>query len=291
MISAANRIVMELRSITKRYERTEVLQNLSLEIRQGQITAIVGANGSGKSTLLRILAGLTAVSSGSRRLASPSAEPPLIGYAPDRLPRLRFTAREYLTHMAAMAGLDRTTSGEAIEAWMERFHLNAGKIQMKNFSKGMLQKVNLIQAVMRQPDLLLLDEPYGGLDPDTRDDLASLIREERDRGAAIVVASHDHEWARRSADRIVTIAGGSIVADELVTRTRLRMRDIVCLLPDESLSERLLALDGVVQGSREGKRYRIKVQARCSDALLSELLALGASILLVGEEGTEEVPA
>ncbi|CAM3975563.1 ABC transporter ATP-binding protein [Cohnella lubricantis] len=190
---------MELRCITKRYGRTEVLQDLSLDIREGQMIAIVGANGSGKSTLLRILAGLTAFTGGTVRRLPIDNRQFRVGYAPDRLPALRFTVREYLNHMAAIAGLDRSASGESIDSWLERLHLNAENTQMRHFSKGMLQKVNLIQAVLRQPDLLLLDEPHGGLDPDSRDDLAALIREERDRGATVVVATHDREWMRQSA--------------------------------------------------------------------------------------------
>lgn len=291
MITADDGVIVELREVTKRYNRLDILKNVSLDIRRGEITAIVGPNGSGKSTLLRILAGLTGISDGARWLMSPPSERLSIGYAPDRLPQLRFTAREYLTHMASIARLDRSASGEAIDAWLDRFNLNAGKIQMRHFSKGMLQKVNLIQAVLRQPELLLLDEPHGGLDPDTRDNLAVLLREERDRGTAVVVASHDRDWVRRSADRCVTLNGGRVVADERVARTLLYLREIVCLLPDQSLLDAFLRLDGVVQGWREEVRHRFKVDARRSDELLRKLLDEGASILAVGEEKAEEVPA
>lgn len=285
--------IVALRDVTKRYKRMEILSGLSLNLRRGQIAAIVGANGSGKSTLLRLIAGLSTVSGGERRLAA-AAKPIRIGYAPDRLPLLRFTAREYLTHMAAIGGLDSAAAADTIDRYLERFKLNgAGRTQMRHFSKGMLQKVNLIQSVLREPDLWLLDEPYSGLDPDMRDELTGLLQEARERGAAVVVASHDREWVRGSADRCLTLDGGKFVADETIDRIAVKSREIVCALTAHAASsaaaERYLRLDGVLRGRREGDRLRLCADARRSDDLLRTLLGEGVSIVSVGEEKLEEV--
>jgi len=288
--AAAPRELVVLNGACKRYSRRNVLENVNLTVREGELTAIVGSNGSGKSTLLRILAGLTALSSGERRLAE-SPEPIRIGYSPDRLPKLRFGAREYLRYMAAVAGLPEEAAETAIDRYLTRLGLaHTGRLQMRHFSKGMLQKANLIQAVLAEPRLLLLDEPFSGLDEQTREEMTGLLRELRAGGTTIVVASHDKEWVERLADRCVAIENGRIGSDETYPRERRRVRDVKARMPGRREADAAARTEGVVASRLEGDVVRYRVEAERSDALLKELLAAGASILEVTEERMEAKP-
>jgi ABC-2 type transport system ATP-binding protein len=208
-----------------------VLRELTLDIRRGELAAVMGPNGSGKSTLLKIIAGLTAPTEGTRTIAA-DPEPVRIGYAPDRLPKLKFTAREYLAHMAGIAGLPSGSAAVEIDFYLAELGLHhADKLQMRHFSKGMLQKVNLAQALLTKPTLLLLDEPFGGLDSGARSELMRLLEQLKGQGTTIVAASHDKEWVERLADRCLTIRDGTIVEDERSARQKIAVRELVCLLP------------------------------------------------------------
>lgn len=290
LTAAVPRALVVLSGACKRYSGRNVLQNVNLTVREGELTAIVGSNGSGKSTLLKILAGLTALSSGERRLAE-SPEPIRIGYSPDRLPKLRFGAREYLRCMAAVAGLPEEAAETAIDRYLVRLGLaHTGRLQMRHFSKGMLQKANLIQAVLAEPRLLLLDEPFSGLDEHTREEMMGLLRELRAGGTTIVVASHDKEWVERLADRCVAIENGRIGSDETYPRERRKVRDVTARLPGRREADAAARTKGVVASRPEGDVVRYRVEAERSDALLKELLAAGASILEVTEERMEAKP-
>ncbi|MBB6693989.1 ABC transporter ATP-binding protein [Cohnella xylanilytica] len=288
--AAAPRALVVLSGACKRYDKRNVLENVNLAVREGELTAIVGSNGSGKSTLLRLLAGIAALSSGERRLAE-SPEPIRIGYAPDRLPKLRFSAREYLRYMAAIAGLPEEKAEIAIDRYLTRLGLaHTGPLQMRHFSKGMLQKANLIQAVLAEPRLLLLDEPFSGLDESTREEMTGLLRELAAGGTTIVVASHDREWVDRLADRCVAIENGRIGSDETYPRARRRVREVTARMPGIREADAAPRSEGVVDCRTEGDVVRYRVEAERSDALLKELLEAGASILEVTEERTEAKP-
>jgi len=281
--------IVELDHIRKRYSKEYVLRDITLSIRRGEITAVVGANGSGKSTLLRVVAGLTAPSGGKRTMDGQ----PVIAYAPDRLPKLRFTPREYLRHMTNMdrlgSSIGTAESAEKIEWYLERFGMaGTGKLQMKDFSKGMLQKINLIQAFLRDPQLLVLDEPFGGLDEEAARLLADWLNGAKHKNGAVVVASHERAWVSEIADRIVILGGGTIRSDQmsvLGNRPPNKNKIVECLLPPEGGGDEEGRLDGVVRFEANGRRARYTVDSAQSDRLLSQLLEKGASIISVQEKG------
>ncbi|RUS44257.1 ATP-binding cassette domain-containing protein [Cohnella sp. AR92] len=281
--------IVELDRIHKRYSKEFVLRGVSITIRSGEILAVMGRNGSGKSTLLRIAAGLTVPSRGDRKVRG---EPGMvIAYAPDRLPKLRFTPREYLRHMVEIdsrtVSSSHANSSDSIESYLERFGMaNTGKTLMKDFSKGMLQKINLIQAFLRDPHVLLLDEPFSGLDDASRKLLADELTEQKSRGKAVVVASHDGEWVSQTADRIVVLNGGEISSERKAdTQKKVPRKVIECLLPDGRGADREPGAEGIVRAERSGRRARYEVEAPSADRLLMSLLEQGASIVSVQEKG------
>jgi ABC-type Mn2+/Zn2+ transport system ATPase subunit len=175
---------MQLNEVAFRYGRKSpwVLRDVSFTIPQG-ITEVTGRNGAGKSTLLRLLAGLRTPTRG--RI---TGRPARVGYAPERFPVDQpFTVSAYLNHMAAIGGTPSTN----VTAWAERLHFDhLLNVRLPDLSKGSAHKVGLAQALMADPALLILDEPFAGLDAQTRALLPSLITDLASAGTTVVLSDH-----------------------------------------------------------------------------------------------------
>ncbi|MEV4893270.1 ATP-binding cassette domain-containing protein [Nonomuraea sp. NPDC055795] len=175
---------MDLSNVSFRYRRRapDVIRNADTVLNPGDVIELTGANGAGKSTLLRLLAGLTHPTSGKI-----SARPRTVGYAPDHLPTAQpFTVSAYLDHMARIRG------GATWRPWADRLNLtHLVRLPLRELSKGSAHKVALIQALMCQPGLLLLDEPFAGLDTDTREALPAIVTEVAARGTIVVAGDHE----------------------------------------------------------------------------------------------------
>ena len=176
---------MRLENVAFRYRRRDpwVFRDVTLSLSVGSVTEVTGHNGAGKSTLLRVIAGLR-----RPRVGVVKDRPARVGYAPERFPVDQpFSVGAYLGHMAAV----RRVSGDAVGAWTERLRLDhLLDVRLPELSKGSAQKVGLAQALMDDPELLILDEPFAGLDAATRGSLPGLISELAARGTTVVVSDH-----------------------------------------------------------------------------------------------------
>jgi ABC-2 type transport system ATP-binding protein len=181
--------VLELRGVTKRYGRWGplVLSGADLSLEAGTLTSVAGINGSGKSTLLRIGAGVTCPSGGSVRV------PRRVGYVPEKqAARSTFTGAEYLAHMGRIRGLPHREITSQGNELLERVGVLPGPhVPWNNLSKGNRQKVVLAQAFLGHLDVVVLDEPYSGLDRDAHHALDELVSEAQARGTSVLVSSHD----------------------------------------------------------------------------------------------------
>lgn len=277
-------VILRLVQASKQYKGKMVLNRITLEMNRGETLAVTGPNGSGKSTLLKLMAGLSALSSGKREVSGAGEGGGLvIGYAPDHLPKLKFTAREYLNHMASIRGLDAATRMRSIEELLQLVDLRdrPGQ-QMKFFSKGMLQKVNLVQALLGEPELLLLDEPIGGLDEEAQGVLAATLMSLRQKGTAIVVAGHEQALIGQWADRIMAISEGRIqsVTTPSDSTEGKRWRRIACQWPEGRAEDAKVfaSWPGMMRCRAERRQAVYWTEPDSSDGLLRELLEAGASI-------------
>ncbi|MEV0199939.1 ATP-binding cassette domain-containing protein [Nonomuraea sp. NPDC050691] len=192
---------MWLTEVSFRYRRRDryVIEAAEAHLSPGDVVELTGPNGAGKSTLLRLLAGLTRPTSGAV-----TGRPAIVGYVPDRFPTGQsFTVAGYLRHMARVRG------GARWEPWAERVGLDGfAGVRLGELSKGTAHKVGLVQALMAEPGLLVLDEPFAGLDRDTRDALPDIVTEVAARGGIVVASDHQggmgavdglRLWSLRSA--------------------------------------------------------------------------------------------
>ncbi|WP_349257168.1 ABC transporter ATP-binding protein [Streptomyces sp.] len=205
--------------LSKRYPRVTALDRLTVDITPG-VTGLVGANGAGKSTLIKILLGLSPATEGRAAVlgldvATDGAEiRALVGYMPehDCLPP-DVSATEFVVHMARMSGLPPAAARERTADTLRHVGLHEERYRpMGGYSTGMKQRVKLAQALVHDPELVLLDEPTNGLDPVGRDEMLGLIRRvHTDFGISVLVTSHLLGELERTSDHIVVIDGGRLL--------------------------------------------------------------------------------
>ena len=203
----------KLEHIHKSFGRQQVLRDITLEIPSGQVLGLLGPNGAGKSTLMKILIGLWKPDSGS--VEAPSN----IGYLPENNPLYEdMYVVEYLLFMARITMRDTSAKEQAdrVETLIERVGLTPERHKhIRELSKGYRQRVGLAQALIGDPDLLILDEPTTGLDPNQLVDIRNLIRQVgRDR--TVILSTHIMQEVREMCDRVVVLSKGTIQADKAI---------------------------------------------------------------------------
>jgi ABC-2 type transport system ATP-binding protein len=169
-----------------------ILRGVTVHLDAGDAATVAGRNGAGKSTLLSVAAGLLRPNRGTVR-----DRPARVGYVPERFPADQpFTARAYLTAMAAVSGRAPADTSQDVARWAERLHFT-GLLDrpLGQLSKGSAQKVGLIQAMLCEPDLLILDEPWEGLDGPTRAEVPPIIAEVLSAGGRVLISDHQGQTA------------------------------------------------------------------------------------------------
>ncbi|HEX4723866.1 MAG TPA: ABC transporter ATP-binding protein [Pseudonocardiaceae bacterium] len=263
---------MLLRGIGKRYgDGPWVLSGVDLDLTAGEVVAVVGTNGAGKSTLLRLLVGLSRPTVGDIR-----GRPASIGYVPDRFPpHERMSARAYLIHMGRIRGLRTEPAARRADELIERLALVGGAgTSVRRLSKGNAQKIVLAQALLVPPDLLVLDEPWSGLDTATHTVLAELVAEVGHAGGSVVFTDHREAIAAAYSHRMLRIAGGRVSAHEAVGVT-------IELRPVGDAPVTLAGHPGVTEVRERQDAVVVLVADEQRDALLRTALAGGWSVLSV----------
>ena len=214
----ADGLTVEVRGLTKRFGTREVLSDLDLEIGAGEFVALLGRSGSGKSTLLRVLAGLDSEVDGQATVAGTVS----VAFQQPRLLPWRRVWRNVVLGLRGR-GNDRVLAEKALAEVRLAGHADAWP---RTLSGGEAQRVSLARALVREPDLLLLDEPFGALDALTRLAMHSLVGDlwETHRPSVLLV-THDVDEALLLADRVLILDGGTIVAEHELTHARPRRLD------------------------------------------------------------------
>ncbi|MEV0426163.1 ABC transporter ATP-binding protein [Micromonospora sp. NPDC050495] len=205
---------MRLEDVWLRYHRRGpwVLREIDVRIEPGEVAVVLGRNGVGKSTLLQLAAGVLRPSRG--RVVD---RPPVVGWVPERFPADQpFTAGAYLAAMGRVAGLPGPEADRAVRRWVDRLGLGRfHDVRLPQLSKGTAQKVGLAQALLRPPGLLVLDEPWEGLDAAARDLVPEVIEEVLAGGGAVLVSDHRGETVRLPGARQWSVAGGTVTEQPL----------------------------------------------------------------------------
>ena len=223
--------MLELRNVSKRFSGIPAVDSVSFSARAGEVIGYLGPNGSGKSTTMKLITGLIGLTSGQILFQGQLIQQDLIaykrhtGYVPEE-PHLytHLSGAEYLTMVAQLRNLPVKLGAQRIDGLLQLFSLHDDRhASISGYSKGMRQKVLLAAALMHNPDLLLLDEPFSGLDVGAALILRSLIQELAGRGKAVLFSSHELETVERISSRIVILHRGQIVADDSIEHLRTLM--------------------------------------------------------------------
>lgn len=223
--------MLELRNVSKRYPGVLAVDNVSFSALPGEITGYLGPNGSGKSTTMKIITGLIDSSSGEVFFDGHPIRRDLLawksrmGYVPEE-PHLytHLSGLEYLTMVAQLRRLDASTTNTKISTLLRLFALHGDRnLPISAYSKGMRQKILVSAALLHNPELIVLDEPFSGLDVSTVLILRSLIQELAARGKVILLSSHELETVERVSSHIVILHRGRVVADDSIANLRTLM--------------------------------------------------------------------
>jgi ABC-2 type transport system ATP-binding protein len=223
--------MLELRNLTKRYSGIPAVDGVSFVAQAGEVTGYLGPNGSGKSTTLKMITGLIEPSEGHVFFDGQPIERDLIahrqrfGYVPEE-PELyqHLTGAEYLEMVGQLRGIPARMLAEKIAGLLTLFSLREDRhVTISSYSKGMRQKVLLSAALLHNPRLILLDEPFSGLDVASALVLRNLIGELAARGKVVLLSSHELETVERVCSRVVILHKGRLVANDSIEQLRTLM--------------------------------------------------------------------
>ena len=224
--------MLELRKVTKLYAGIPAVEDVSFAARPGEVTGYLGTNGSGKSTTMKMITGLLEMTAGKVLFEGRPIQEDLIGfkrrlgYVPEE-PYLynHLSGMEYLSMVAQLRGLPARQSRERIDGLLQLLSLHGDRhVSISGYSKGMRQKVLIAAALLHNPDLVMLDEPFSGLDVGSALVLRRLVQELADRGKVVLFSSHELDTVERVSTRVVILHKGRIVADDSIERLRTLMQ-------------------------------------------------------------------
>ena len=223
--------MLELRGVTKRYTGIPVVSEVSFTAAAGEVTGYLGPNGSGKSTTLKMITGLIEPSEGEILFEgvpigrNKIAHKQRLGYVPEE-PHLypHLTGAEYLEMVGQLRGLPENLVAHKTDGFLRLLGLHGDRnVPISSYSKGMRQKVLLAAALLHNPDLILLDEPFSGLDVNSALVLRGLIRELAAHGKVVLFSSHELDTVERVSSRIVILHKGRVVANDSIEHLRTLM--------------------------------------------------------------------
>jgi ABC-2 type transport system ATP-binding protein len=244
-----------------------VLKGVDLTIAPGEVVGLIGPNGAGKTTLMSCIVGFLNADTGSITIDGRSNDDLDVrrrtGFVPERMNfDRRASGGAFLRYMARLAGVPRDRVGARVDQLLARLALTeAADKRLSQYSRGMLQRIGMCQALMRDPDFLFLDEPTSGLDPNGVFLVRDLIAEQKQRGAAVLLNSHQLAEVEKVCDRVVFLSKGVIARDE-VLRDTTKINIAVTLLPGTFDAAALGAVDNVVTATVASEEEIAQLVAR-----------------------------
>jgi ABC-2 type transport system ATP-binding protein len=272
---------LEVERLVRRYGDLVALQEMSLQVAAGELFGFVGANGSGKTTTMRIVMGVLAADSGEVRWGGAPVTFEThrrFGYMPEErglYPKMRVL--EQLAYLAQLHGVEPAAAGRSAIAWLERLGLSERRNdEVQKLSRGNQQRVQLAAALVFEPELLVLDEPFAGLDPVAVDVMSEVLRDRASAGIPVIFSSHQLDIVERLCDRVGIIKAGQMVVTGTVTELRSSGPARYWVDAPMAADDWTARLTGVKLVRREGTRTLLELADGTDDqAVLGAALATG----------------
>ena len=217
--------MLQITNLTKQFKKIKAVDNVSLEVQKGDIYGFLGPNGAGKTTSIRMIMGIIKPDNGTIKLNGSDINTinrKKLGYLPeDRGLYQKQNLSEILYYFGCLKGLDKKDSKNRANLWLERFNLDdQKKRKVEELSKGNQQKIQFIIALLHDPQLIILDEPFTGLDPVNQILLKEVIKEKQEEGKTIIFSTHQMEQVERLCNNICLINKGNILLEGPLSEIR-----------------------------------------------------------------------
>jgi len=222
--------VLSLRNVTKTYQNHTAVNNISFDVPQGSIFGLLGPNGAGKTSLIRMITMITGIDQGEIKLNGNNLNPDMIldiGYLPEeRGLYKKMKVGEQLMYLAQLRGLTKQDAKRDIKNWLEKFEADTWwNKNIEELSKGMQQKIQFIATVIHKPKLLILDEPFTGLDPLNTNLIKDEIFKMNENGASIIFSTHRMEQVEEICKDIVLINAGALVLEGEMNAVKQKFKE------------------------------------------------------------------
>jgi ABC-2 type transport system ATP-binding protein len=273
--------MIQVENLVKHYAHVKAVDGVSFAVARGEIFGLLGPNGAGKTTTIRTMMDIIRPDSGTVRLMDQpltATSKSRIGYLPEERGLYQnFRLLECLTYLGALKGLTRGEARQRAAVLLERGGLDEyAERKVKELSKGMTQKAQFLAAIVHDPELLIMDEPFQGLDPINTDLLKSILQEEQERGKTIILSTHNMNQVEEMCNRILLINQGRAVLYGSLDEIKAQYAEHAVLLECDALPA---VLDGVQRVEQRNHTYELLLEPDTSpQALLRELVASDVTI-------------
>ena len=258
--------MLKVENVTKYYDDNLAVDNLSFEVNDGEIFGLLGVNGAGKTTTFRMILGLIDKNKGNITLDGKKIDYSVtdkIGFlTEERSLMLKLTVKEQAIYYGTLKGMKEKDILKKLDYYLEKFKISEYKNRkIKELSKGNQQKIQFICAIINDPKLLILDEPFSGLDPLNVEDFMKVIREFRDKGTSIIFSSHRMEHVELFCEKLVILVKGkSVLSGSLKDiKKNYQQKNIII---DASVDENILrSLKGVEEVNKVSNEFIVKIKS------------------------------
>lgn len=222
--------ILSLQNVTKRYHNHTAVDDVTFDVPKGKIFGFLGPNGAGKTSLIRIITGITMAEEGTILIDGEklsSHHPSQIGYMPEeRGLYKKMKVGDHLMYLAQLRGMDKKNAKTSISEWIEKFEIESWwNKKIEELSKGMQQKIQFIATVMHNPKLLILDEPFSGLDPINSNLIKDEIYQINKKGTSIIFSTHRMEQVEEICEEIILINNGKLILEGNVAQIKEKYKE------------------------------------------------------------------
>lgn len=259
--------MLKVENIAKYYNKVKAVDNLSFTVDKGEIFGLLGENGAGKTTTFRIILGLINASNGKVALDGKEIDYSLtdkIGYVTEERSLLtKMTVKDQILLYGVLKGMSEDNILKEMRKWLKKFQISDYENRkIKELSKGNQQKIQFIAAVINKPKLLILDEPFSGLDPINVEMLKKAIKELQDAGCSIIFSSHQMEQIEDFCEKLVILSHGKVVISGYLKDIKTEYRKKNILLRGDNLPlDKIRKLKGVISLCEHRGEYLVKIES------------------------------
>ena len=257
--------MLEVKKIVKKYGNNTAVDNLSFSVADGEIFGLLGENGAGKTTTFRVIMGLLEPNSGSVLLDHEKidySKTDKIGFVTEERSLLtKLTVQEQIEFYATLKGMERQEIDKLLDEWLERFEITSYKNRkIKELSKGNQQKIQFISAVIHEPKLLILDEPFTGLDPINVKLMKEAIIDLKNKGCSIIFSSHQMEYIEDFCEKLVILVKGKPILEGNLKDIKESYAKKNILIKGDINTDEIKKIKGVISVGLEKGEYVVKIE-------------------------------